>query len=183
MKTATLKVSQPKLESPVFSKMAAASATDHILSHQAKQFFIRDERHEFYGGKDRKSLQSSSLIRVRELHEANDNLQRQIERCQQELLQSQDPLSIHAEIEHCEIILARNTGEILNIYSVNEARLRRISELQARNLELEEQMRNSQNQFISTRDMNERTQFATDFFLHKSTHDRNLSEIKLLSLD
>lgn len=183
MKPHTTTANQPQVESQIFQKPdpAQLAGSDTILAHHAKHFFTREERSNFYAGQDRLTLQSGNLDRVRELQEANDGLQRQVATCEKDLKNTTDPLALLAEIEHCYIMIARNTGEILNVYSMNEARLRRIAELEAQNLELHQNMSDSQGQFISTRDMTMRTQHAAEFFLNKATYERNIEELRSLS--
>jgi hypothetical protein len=183
MKPQVNAASQPQLESQVFPKaeMSQSPASDNILSHHARHYFTREERTNFYAGNDRLSLLPECLKRVRELHDMNDSLQRQIAKCEKELETASDALAIHAEIEHCHIMIARNTGEILNIYSMNDSRLRRIAELESQNLELNKNMDSTQSSFISTRDMAQRTQHATDFFLNKATFERNTQELRRLN--
>lgn len=183
MKAHSTAANQPQVESQVFQKAdpAQIAGSETILAHHAKHFFTREERSNFYAGQDRLTLQNGNLDRVRELQEANDGLQRQISKCEKELKNTNDPLALLAEIEHCHIMIARNTGEILNVYSMNEARLRRIAELEAQNLELHQNMSDSQGQFISTRDMNLRTQHAAEFFLNKATFERNVEELRTLT--
>lgn len=174
---------QPQLESQVFSKIEPVHQvkSESILGYQAKSYVNREDRSFFYGGQERLTLLSCHLQRVRELHEANDKLQRQIVKCEKELVNAEDPLSFHAEIEHCQVMIARNTGEILNIYSMNESRIRRISELEVQNIELTQNMDSIQSKFISSKDLNDRTQHATEFFLNKATYERNVEEIRHLT--
>lgn len=183
MKSQTNTNNQPALESQVFSKIEPIhqGKSESILGYQAKSYVNRDDRTFFYGGQERLSLLTSHLQRVKELHDANDKLQRQIVKCEKDLVNAEDPLTFQAEIEHCHVMISRNTGEILNIYSMNEARIRRISELEAQNIELTNNMNSIQSKFISAKDMNDRTQHATEFFLNKATYERNIEEIRHLS--
>jgi len=183
MKPHTTTVNQPQVESQVFQKQEPAHivGSETIIAHHAKTFFTREERANFYAGQDRLTLQTGNLDRVRELQEANDALQRQIANCEKDLKNTTDPLALLGEMEHCHIMIARNTGEILNVYSMNDARLRRIAELEAQNLELHQNMTDSQGQFIATKDMTLRTQHAAEFFLNKATYERNTEELRSLS--
>src|SRR5580700_2455096 len=95
----------------------------HVLIANPASLFNHDDRAQFYTGQDRMTLQARQIQKVRELQETNDNLQRQIARNEKALVHAEDPLSILAEIEHCNIMIARNAGEILNIHSQNERRL------------------------------------------------------------
>jgi hypothetical protein len=140
-----------------------------------------DNRSEFYTGHERMTLQDSQVQRVRELQEINDNLQRQVSKNEKELLHSQDPLTVLAEIEHCNIMIARNTGEILNIYSQNETRLKRIAELEAENINLQQDMSDTQGKFITCHEMSQRTKYAAEFFLTKAHYERNSEEIRVLN--
>jgi len=151
-----------------------ANPASTIFSHE-------DDRAEFYTGKERLTLQMRSVKRVRELQESNDNLQRQVTRNEKELSNAADPLAVLAEIEHCKIIISRNTGEIVNIYTNNENRLRRIAELEAQNINLQQDMSDTQGKFITCHDMSQRTKFAAEFFLTKTQLEKNIAEINDLS--
>jgi hypothetical protein len=140
-----------------------------------------DDRAEFYTGHERMTLQTRQVERVRELQEINDNLQRQVVKNEKELLHSQDPLTILAEIEHCNIMIARNTGEILNIYALNEARLKRIAELEAQNINLQQEMSDTQGKFITCYEMSQRTKYAAEFFSTKAQYEKNVIEVRELS--
>jgi hypothetical protein len=107
----------------------------------------------------------------------NDNLQREISRKERLLLGAADPLAISADIEHAKIMLARNTGEILKIYTEDEERRRRIAELEAQNIRLRADMVSTQSKFISDHDMQHRTRHAAEFFLSKSKLEKNIAEI------
>jgi len=152
-----------------------------LIINSAKRLFNHDDRAQFYTGQDRISLQLKQIQRVREMQEENDNLQRQINENERELLNSQDPLTILAEIEHCNIMIARNTGEILTIYTQNENRLRRIADLDAQNIKLQQDMTDMQGKFITCHDMHQRTKFASEFFMSKAIYEKNISEIRELS--
>ena len=138
------------------------------------------DRAEFYAGRDRLNLQGESVQRVRELQEENDHLQREISVKEEELKSSTDPLSILADVEHRKIIIARNTGEILKIYLRNEERMKRIKELENHNSKIQSEMMEMQGSFISTKNMDEKTTFASEFFVLKSEIERNLQEISNL---
>jgi hypothetical protein len=153
-----------------------------LVANPVSRLFTHDERAEFYTGNERMTLQMRQIQRVRELQESNDNLQRQVAQNEKELLHAEDPLSILAEIEHCNIIIARNTGETLNIYTQNEKRLKRIIELEAENINLEQEMSDTQGKFITCHEMSQRTKFAAEFFLNKAQHEKNLAEIRELNL-
>lgn len=139
------------------------------------------ERAQFYTGHERLNLQGNSVQRVRELQEENDHLQREIISKEEELADCTDPLVILADIEHRKVIIARNTGEILKIYLRNEERLKRIKELQSENTRIQNEMMEMQGQFIATKDMSEKTKFASEFFVMKSEIERNQNEINELN--
>lgn len=148
---------------------------------QSSQAFTNGDRAQFYAGHDRLNLQGPSVQRVRDLQEENDHLQREISAKEEELANCTDPLSILADIEHRKIIIARNTGEILKIYLRNEERMKRIKELESHNSRIQNEMMEMQSHFISTKDMDEKTKFASEFFILKSEIERNLGEITNLS--
>jgi hypothetical protein len=152
-----------------------------FIANPASTIFTHDDRAEFYTGHERMTLQMRSIKRVRELQEANDNLQRQVSRNEKEISHSEDPLAILAEIEHCKIMIARNTGEIVNIYTGNEKRLKRIAELEAENINLQQEMSDTQGKFITCHDMIQRTKFAAEFFLTKTQYEKNIAEIHELN--
>lgn len=140
-----------------------------------------DNRSDFYTGEDRLTLQISQIQRVRDLQETNDNLQREIRMKEKMLSNSSDPLSVLADMEHCNIMIARNTGEILKIHTQNEARLRRIAELEEQNIRLEKEMVIMQGKFITTHDMQQRTKYAAEFFLTKASMEKNIAELAELN--
>lgn len=151
--------------------------SEPVVNFAEKQSFKQDDLSKFYTGQDRLSLQSFNLQRVRELQENNDNLQRDILKKEKEVLNSADPLSILADIEHCRIMIARNTGEILKIYSQNDARLKRIQELEAENVRLKEEIIDMRDQFIQTHEVHARTKHAMEFFIMKEKIEKNAAEI------
>jgi hypothetical protein len=159
----------------------STEAQPSLLANPASRLFTHDDRAEFYTGGERMTLQMRQIQRVRELQESNDNLQRQVRRDEKELLHAEDPLTILAEVEHCNIMIARNTGEILNIYSQNEQRLRRIAELEQQNINLQQEMSDTQGKFITCHEMTQRTKYAAEFFLTKANYEKNLSEIRELN--
>ncbi|NGX38297.1 MAG: hypothetical protein K1000chlam2_01470, partial [Chlamydiae bacterium] len=148
-----------------------------ILKENISKSFSNIERAQFYAGHDRLELQGSSVQRVRELQEENDHLQREIAAKEEEISACSDPLAILADVEHRKIIIARNTGEILKIYLRNEERIKRIKELESHNGRIQNEMMEMQGQFISTKDMEEKTKFASEFFILKSEIEGNLQEI------
>lgn len=156
---------------------------DPIINKPVKRLFSHDERADFYSGEDRHTLKSNQLERVRELHEINDELQRQIINKRKELSSSSDQLALIADMEHCSILIARNTGEILKIYAQNEARLKRIAELETANCKLREDIMDMRDKFISNHDIQQRTKFAAEFFVLKDKLEKNISELYELSQD
>ncbi len=163
-----------QLKAQVVNDVAQAqSATKEIAENEP--------RAQFYTGHERLNLQGSQVQRVRELQEENDHLQREIISKEREIVSCTDPLAILADVEHRKIIISRNTGEILKIYQKNEERLKRINELEAHNGRIQCELMSMQGKFISTNDMEERTDCASKFFLLKSTIERNLSEIEELN--
>ncbi|NGX39932.1 MAG: hypothetical protein KR126chlam1_01272 [Chlamydiae bacterium] len=157
------------------------SKIEYEMKLAAEKNFSNIERAQFYGGHDRLDLQGNHVQRVRELQEENDHLQREIAAKEGEISESTDPLATLADIEHRKIIIARNTGEILKIYLKNEERMKRVKELESHNNQIQSQMMEMQGRFISTKDMEEKTKFASEFFILKSEIERNLLEISDLS--
>lgn len=143
--------------------------------------FTNVDRAQFYAGHDRLSLKGECVQRVRELQEENDHLQREIAAKEAEIVDCKDPLAILADVEHRRIIVARNTGEVLKIYLRNEERIKRIKSLEAQNNLVQNQMMEMQGQFISTKNMQEKTKFASEFFILRSEIERNLEEISGLN--
>jgi hypothetical protein len=153
-------------------------AKETLVANPAIEFKVSgEERSKFYTGQDRLTLQSYNIQRVRELQELNDNLQREIVKKEREVLNASDPLSILADMEHCRIMIARNTGEILKIYLQNEERLNRIAQLEAENVRLKEEIIEMRDKFIHTHDMQLRTKHAVDFFLIKAKIEKNIAEL------
>lgn len=152
-----------------------------LIEHPTIKFFSHDERAEFYTGKERVTLQAQQIQRVRALQEANDHLQRQVEQNQKALAHSEDPLAILADIEHCSIMISRNAGEILNIYTQNELRLKRLALLEEKNTMLMQELKDTQAKFINSHEMKQRTKFAAEFFHAKAHYENNLKEIRELN--
>lgn len=168
----------------VHKQEAIKQEMEAVLVENARKVtksFSTSERAQFYAGHDRLNLMGTSVQRVRELQEENDHLQREIVAKEAELSGCTDPLVILADIEHRKIIIARNTGEILKIYLRNEERIKRIKELESHNSRIQTEMMEMQGRFISTKDMDEKTKFASEFFILKSEIERNLQEITELS--
>jgi hypothetical protein len=157
------------------------SIEQDAVSKTLKTIFNPQDRAKFYTGHERLDLQASQVQRVRELQEENDHLQREINAREKELIESKDPLIILADIEHRRTIIARNTGEILNVYTRNEERLRKIGELEAENNKIKEEMKSMQARFINTNNMDEKTKFASDYFILRSNVEKNIQELNELS--
>ncbi|MBS0604237.1 MAG: hypothetical protein JSS60_04275 [Verrucomicrobia bacterium] len=168
-------------QAPRTAEAVKSNEAPTFIANPANRLFSHDDRAEFYTGNERVTLQMRPIQRVRELQEANDNLQRQVTRNEKELAHAEDPLAILAEIEHCNIMIARNTGEILNIYTQNEQRIKRIAELEAQNINLHQEMSDTQGKFITCHDMTQRTKFAAEFFITKAQYEKNVAEIRELS--
>lgn len=139
-----------------------------------------NNRFEFYVGKERMTLRNEDLQRIRELQDANDQLQRQVTMQKQELFQVADSLKLSAEIEQSMCMIARNAGEVLSIYSENESRLRRISALENKNINLQQDMSDVLGKVATCHEMQQKTQFAKEYFLKKAEYDRNIAEIQRL---
>ncbi len=146
-----------------------------------KEVFTQEERAKFYTGYESLELQNVQVQRVRELQHENDLLQREIAAKELEVASCVDPLSLLADIEHRQTMIARNTGEILKIYRVNEERLKTIMDLEKQNIKLSADLVASQSKFISTNDMQQRTQIASEYFIVKSNLEHNLEVISDLS--
>jgi len=151
------------------------------VSQNFQAMAIHDERAKHYTGEERLDLLNTQLHRVRELQEENDYLQREVINKEKAILSTTDPLPLLADIEHRKTMIARNTGEIVQIYSSNKERLKRVKELEAQNSQIQKDMIVSQSKFISTNNMDERTRSASEFFIMKATLERNLQEISNLT--
>ena len=138
----------------------------------ANTMLPRDERAGFYTGHERMTLQARHVQKVRELQEINDNLQRQVVKNEKDLPESLDPLSILADIEHCNIMITRNTGEIMNIYAMNETRLKKIAELEAENINLQQEISDAQGKFTNSHEMDLRTKYASEYFSNKARYKK-----------
>lgn len=165
-------------KSPLISEKQVKS---EAVSRPFKEVFTQEERAKFYTGYESLELQNAQVHRVRELQHENDLLQREIAAKEVEVANCIDPLSLLADIEHRQTIIARNTGEILKIYRVNEERLKTIMDLEKQNVKLSADLVSSQSKFISTNDMQQRTQIASEYFIVKSNLERNLEVISDLS--
>ncbi len=152
-----------------------------IIAQPTRKNFSSEERAGFYTGEERLTLQNHNIQRVRELQEMNDSLQREVSKKEKLMLSASDPLAISAEIEHAKIMIARNTGEIVQIYSQDEERRRRIAELEAQNIKLRAEMISMQGKFVTNHDVQMRTRHAADFFISKARLEKNIAEIIDLS--
>lgn len=174
---AQVKAPQVKADQDAIAKEMEAVLTESLVNSASSSTL---DRAQFYAGQERLTLQGQSVQRVRELQEENDHLQREIAAKEAELHSCGDPLTILADIEHRKIMIARNTGEILKIYLKNEERMKRIQELEDHNAKIQNQMMEMQGRFIATKNMEEKTKFASEFFVLKSERERNLQEISNL---
>lgn len=186
-KTPKVAVKGPVLEESHQEKIAQemeailAQKPSQSTAQEVSKQFTNVDRVQFYAGHDRLNLRGECVQRVRELQEENDHLQREIIAKEAEIVNCKDPLAILADIEHRRIIVARNTGEILKIYLRNEERMKRIKDLESHNNRIQSEMREMQGQFIHTKDMDEKTKFASEFFILRSEIERNLLEINELN--
>lgn len=176
-------IGAPKVEmkAPEVKAAVKEEIRASIAQVNDKKNFSNMDRAQFYAGHDRLDLQGPSVQRVRELQEENDHLQREISAKENEVAECTDPLALLADIEHRKIIIARNTGEILKIYLRNEERIKRIQELESHNARIQKEMMDMQGKFIWTKDMEEKTKFASEFFVLKSEIENNLKEINELN--
>ena len=110
------------------------------------------ERKQFYTGEESSALTSANIKRVRDLQCANDELQRKIATLRHECSLSEDPLKVMNDIEYCNATIARNTGEILNIFTQNEKRMARIAELEKQNINLQQEITDTMSAFGSMND-------------------------------
>lgn len=166
-----------EITTPVIASIPEVKA-DKAQTVSSKQDL--NSRFEFYVGKERMTLRNEDLQRIRELQDANDQLQRQVAIQKQELFQVADSLKLSAEIEQSMCMIARNAGEVLSIYSDNESRLRRISALEDKNINLQQDMSDVLGRVATCHEMQQKTQFAKEYFLKKAEYDRNTAEIQRL---
>ncbi len=168
------------------SDVNQAEAAASIQDVQEKIIFQQgltvphDDMIHFYNGRDCAKLLAADLQKVRDLQDENDRLQRQISQMDKDVQNSSDSLSLLAERERCQIVLARNTGEILKIQIENEQRLQRIAALEEQNRQLKQDIVVQRDQFINTHDMSYRAKHAADFFLSKSLVEKNTAELEKL---
>ncbi|MGL5263033.1 MAG: hypothetical protein ACRDAI_00405 [Candidatus Rhabdochlamydia sp.] len=175
----TSKFKRLKVQTAINKDFATKSINSSVeKTAPSKQY--ANNRFDLYSGKEKMTLRSDDLQRIRELQDANDQLKRQVASQKKELFQASDSLKLSAEIEQTMCIIARNAGEILSIYSDNESRLRRISELEERNIHLQEEMSDVLGKIAICFDMHQKTKFSKGYFLKKAEHDRNTTEIQRL---
>lgn len=124
-----------------------------------------------------KLFSEANMRRIHELQTANDELHRQIVQMEKDMVQSSDALSLIAEKERCVILIARNSGEIAKIHTENEARIRRIAELEARNKHLAIEKVTARDSFIDIRDLHERTKHAANYYVTQARLEKNADEI------
>lgn len=156
-------------------------AENVVHSHAHESAFAGNGLVQFYTGQDCVTLLPNEMKKVRDLQESNDQLQRQIAQIDRDVKHSADALSLLAERERLQIIIARNTGEILKIHTENEQRLARIVQLEAENLRLKEEVVHHRDSFIEIHDMHARHQHAANFFIKKSQMEKNIAELFDLS--
>jgi len=167
--------------SNVDGRANGAHLQETLIAQPVRKNFSFEERAGFYTGEDRLTLQNHNIVRVRELQEMNDTLQREVSRKERLMLSASDPLAIAADVEHAKIMIARNTGEIIKIYAEDDERRKRIAELEALNIQLRADMATMQGQFISDHDLQSRTKHAADFFMSKARYEKNIAEVIELS--
>jgi hypothetical protein len=171
------------ISTPVIASITEVKIDKEVKVEKAQTVNSKQDlnnRFEFYVGKERMSLRNEDLQRIRELQDANDQLQRQVAMQKQELFQVADSLKLSAEIEQSMCMIARNAGEVLSIYSDNESRLRRISALEDKNINLQQDMSDVLGKVATCHEMHQKTQFAKEYFLKKAEYDRNTAEIQRL---
>lgn len=151
----------------VIEAHAVPNHAQHHVSHQDKVRF-------FSGEETTSTLPLSSMRRVRELQTANKEIQRQIEHLRHECSLSSEPLRILNEIEHANSTVAKNTGEILNIFTQNEKRLARIADLEQQNINLQQEITDTMSSFSANSEQDKKTEFASGYFKAKSTYDNNI---------
>ncbi len=175
----TSKFKRLKVQTAINKDFATKSINSSVEKTAPPKQHVNN-RFDLYVGKEKMTLRSDDLQRIRELQDANDQLKRQVASQKKELFQASDSLKLSAEIEQTMCIIARNAGEILSIYSDNESRLRRISELEERNIHLQEEMSDVLGKIAICFDMHQKTKFSKGYFLKKAEHDRNTTEIQRL---
>lgn len=171
------------ISTPVIASITEVKIDKEVKVEKAQTVSSKQDsnnRFEFYVGKERMTLRDEDLQRIRELQDANDQLQRQVAIQKQELFQVADSLKLSAEIEQSMCMIARNAGEVLSIYSDNESRLRRISALENKNINLQQDMSDVLGRVATCHEMHQKTQFAKEYFLKKAEYDRNTAEIQRL---
>ncbi len=174
---------ETSISTPVIASITEVKIDKEVKVEKAQTVNSKQDlnnRFEFYVGKERMSLRNEDLQRIRELQDANDQLQRQVAMQKQELFQVADSLKLSAEIEQSMCMIARNAGEVLSIYSGNESRLRRISALEDKNINLQQDMSDVLGKVATCHEMHQKTQFAKEYFLKKAEYDRNTAEIQRL---
>jgi hypothetical protein len=133
---------------------------------------------QFLTDPDRITLQRSQILRVRELEEINDDLQRQLIQKQGELKHiPHDPFNLLKDIENLKMTIAFNAGEILKIYAQNRQRLNRINALEAQNIMLRGELDEAEGKWALTYPMHERASLASKIFLTKEEIDSNNAEL------
>lgn len=150
---------------PHVTQAQPISPTHHITHH---------EKAKFYSGEESVSLPSSALKRVRDLQAANDELQRHIAALRHDCSLSQDPLKIMNDIGYAQATVARNTGEIMNIFLQNEKRLAQIAELEKHNINLQQEITDTMSAFGVHNEQEKKIHCATGYFSAKTNLDHNV---------
>lgn len=169
-----------EISTPIIASISEVKM-DKLETVSASSLPLTDSSFELSASKEIMTLRNEDLQRVRELQGMNDQLQRQVEIQKKDLLQVADSLKLSSEIEQSMCMIARNAGEILSICTENENRLCRISELEDKNINVQQDMSDVLSKVATCHDMNQKTQFAKEYFLKKAEYDRNRAEIKRLS--
>ncbi len=139
------------------------------------------EKLKFFSGEEtNSSLPLSAQRRVRELQTGNKELQRQIAHLKHECSLSSDPLHIMNEIENANSTVAKNAGEILNIFTQNEKRLARIAELEKQNINLQQEITDNMAAFASISEQDKKSGFASGYYSARSTYENNLATLHQL---
>lgn len=163
----------------VVDKTEKKESVQHAAAEQVMQAHVhhmsQQERLLFYTGQESSALTCSSIRRVRDLQCANDELQRKIATLRHECSSSEDPLKIMNDIEYCNATIARNTGEILNVFTQNEKRLAKIAELERQNINLQQEITDNMSAFATVVEQDKKTRFASEYFNAKSSFDNNIA--------
>jgi hypothetical protein len=158
-------------------KHVASEQTTHAHSHHHVSFH---DKMLFFSGAESALLPVSWLQRVRELQTSNDELQRQVASLRHECSLSADPLKIMNDIQYATSTIAKNTGEILNLFRQNEKRLAHIAEIERQNLNLQQEITDTMSSFGSNNQQDKQTEFAAGYFNAKSSYENNAFTLQQL---